>query len=842
MFVINRFKLCLILFSLTPLNVAKPSFSSSDRQYHGKIGPKEEILNPQVIFRNEGELASSLSFGHLAIELDVTEADRLAVGIQDLLVKTAKLIQMPFPGNDAHPELGKTWTQAAWNRTANRFHQAHHTYVESLRIFFQDLDTNMTPGEVTSKSTEKAPRPSPTARLTKDTSSPVRNAHSTTTTITPASQLHPVTPIVQDVDYFRNNLTLYHIAENFHAPVDVIHNFSLASNGLRSRSHGAINRFSDLSLKSFMHTPSVELPLASPIEPAFPKVESSVHEAPSGATDTSPHHREKRFAVILGGILVGGLLTTLGISINNAVKIAGIDAGSVSQEQADFIVKTLQSHADLLAEASTELKVATSEIETLRVRGYQNTLAIQAVLEHSRALQMTNMVIDEFERVTDTIALGLRQLLDGKLNTNLIPPSTIVPLVNQLKEKAEQAELSTPITETAAIYSLGCSFVAKSLSSLTVIIHLPLTRPNSVMTMYKFLDLGFAIPNTNLSVSIDVESEYLAVNKDRTGFLLLDNLDDCLTVGTLKMCPGQNFLIKSFGKYCISSLYMGKTAAAEDVCSMNVLPDQVRVVQQDRTQYYVFHPLYTSLSIDQCTDPKDNRKLTFRGTKLVEIQDGCFGHSDDYQLNPLVELGLKLTGSVSFTNKLSLPKLLKGVPVKTLAELYPKPPLQPTRVTDIAAQYKTLAKAGNPFALAWPFHFPAIFGSSFLTIGLVIFLLFFCCCREKLPSWFQRRSPQSNQGLNINLNPNPGIIRQESIPLNEVDDFINPHNRPRSRRNSLSNSIANLARAGANSAGGAFSKVRGSVSRLNLALGMGRHNHSDYESGPPSSQNTTPDA
>jgi hypothetical protein len=42
-------------------------------------------FDPQVVFREEGTLAASMSFGHITVNVDIAEADGLAARIAELL-------------------------------------------------------------------------------------------------------------------------------------------------------------------------------------------------------------------------------------------------------------------------------------------------------------------------------------------------------------------------------------------------------------------------------------------------------------------------------------------------------------------------------------------------------------------------------------------------------------------------------------------------------------------------------------------------------------------------------------------------------------------------------------
>jgi hypothetical protein len=829
MFIINEWRTVLLLYLIPSMVVPSPYYTGDPYDhYRGHLGTPEEV-QPQVIFREEGQVSASLSFGHLTIDVDIAHANELAEGITSLLNSAKKLLQQPFGNNEEHAAAGAAWTHAAWNRTEARFLHAHTNYQQTLQLFFHGLTDNSIPAQ-TANSFLRSSRPvvgkivdpvdQTTTRTTRASSinGPLR---------TPATTSKP--PQKVDKDPFGNHalffdqlpMLTYNLSSTAHKSLNDATARYMNRITSKSSKHSSVGRFSDFSLPNVKpYTPSETAPTSDSNVPATADTPLRGSYPNSTASGILPHDRHKRFAVTTGVLLIGGLVTLINsaISISNVAKIAGINAGSVSKEQAQFIVKTLQSHETLVKELESELGTVSTEIEILRLRGYQNTAAIQSTLQHSRALETVNLVIDEYARVVAAISHGLRQLLDGKLTTDLIPPTTMIPLIAQLKEKATKADLDTPVTDVASVYGLGCSFVAKAPTKVTVIVHLPVTRPNSLMTLYRFLDLGYAIPHSNLSVNIDVEAPLLAVNKDRTGFLMLNSVDECLDLGTIKMCSGHNFLLRSFKSYCISSLFIGRTNDAENVCSMNILPAQARVVQHSRTNYYVFHPVLKTLAIDQCRNDSHNRKITFRGTQLIKLQSRCFGHTDDYQLSPLEELGMQLQGTVTFKNPLSLPKLLRGVPIKTLEELYPKPPPKITKVEDIADQYRRLAKAANPFAFSWPFHFPAIASSTLIFIFGILFVLAYCFCKERLPCF--KASAVTGTPVSVNVNPGNHQAHNgfEAIPLN--DPPILPPNYNRSRRNSVE-SVGAAARRGAANVASAFEKARDSVNNLHL-FGTGR--------------------
>lgn len=738
---------------------------------------ENQRVEPQVIFKEEGELAASLSFGHLAIDLNLEDAIAAAKKIEGLLDSATELFRKhPFQGQEKTVTPGKDFSFAIWNRTRSRFDRVHKRFTETMKMLYHDLE-------------ESAPLTTPEELARHPPGHAVRLIQAD------VQRYNKRTPII----------TTRAPAVPFKPP---------------THRNGKLSDFSDFGLAR-----------SGKVVNALP---SQITKEPETLLD-----RSKRFAVTAGTILIGGIITTIigAVSVTNAMKIAGFEKGSVSAQQADFIVETLQSHEDILAQLRQDALETQSEIHTLQVTGYQNTNSILNIMHNVRAAESANTLIDEYEQYVLAIERGLGQLIHGKLDSALIAPSVIIDLVTRMKAKAEKASLVVPVTDVASVYTLGCSFVARKPYKLTVIVHLPLTRSNNLMTLYRFLDLGYALNSTNLTISIDVEKPLIAVNSERTGFLLLDSLDDCIQMSNLNMCPGHNFQLKSFEDYCIASLFLNRVHAVENLCTTNVLPSQARVIQHSRTSFYVLHPIKDTLIIDQCTNTSHNRQLKFRGTRLIELQEGCFGHTGAYQLSPLAELGLRMD-QVTFTSALSLPKLLKGVTVKTLAQMFPHPPAKVFPVPDISREFNDLGHDAL-FGFSWWPHIPGISaGFSALLIIIILVTLFFCC-RPQINGYLSKPA----QGPVIHVSQQGQRGQQEQPLMQEMTEF----NNPRMERHPSRESVASYFRPQA-----AFNRLRGSVSQMNLNKLGRRHRQnrsktqvdnsfetSDPESGIASSQATS---
>jgi hypothetical protein len=83
----------------------------------------------------------------------------------------------------------------------------------------------------------------------------------------------------------------------------------------------------------------------------------------------------------------------------------------------------------------------------------------------------------------------------------------------------------------------------------------------------------------------------------------------------LHLCDNMNYLSKDFESYCSTAL----------------VPNKVIVMQLGRLDFFIFHPINLTLTID-CPSGKQEIKHTFRGTHKFEIYEGCIGYSKAYLL------------------------------------------------------------------------------------------------------------------------------------------------------------------------------------------------------------------
>jgi hypothetical protein len=524
------------------------------------------------------------------------------------------------------------------------------------------------------------------------------------------------------------------------------------------------------------------------------ELENQVSES-SGGTNTEDLEmaREKRFIPFLPAIasafIGGGALLGTGLGMFNTWQLSSIKGQAEDKQGKEFIIQQLQGHegrlahmeADLAHLNLTQLWVKNEIVEILRAG---ELFSLEAYLDDVHAVCR-----DEVDRRSR----GLEALLHKGLSPLLVNSTQLTTSVSALKKKAAHQGFITPVEEAGFLYQLPASFISSKDGIVTIFVHVPLLIPNNVLAIYEFVNMPMALNGSIHSVQVDPESHLLAVNIDRDGFLILtlDQLEACDRLGQLYLCPDTNYLMKDFESYCLTSLFLHRSAAATKTCPTAIVPERIVVTQMARNEFYVFHPKTQILSIDCPQESaRSNSRLEFRGARLISIPFGCFGHSKGYSISAFQDISLNFT-VMSTTTSWKLSQLLHNISLPLLDALLPEPPKKKVMVEDIVSTYWAIERGQH----AWPWHWGL--GLSLSTTVLLIggAALTIYCCRNRLQRSLSVLLGEGSEGVMEMRERRRGIIKPEArvyfsggtrFPDDEVEDgtslFEPPAYSPPSKR------------------------------------------------------------
>ena len=389
--------------------------------------------------------------------------------------------------------------------------------------------------------------------------------------------------------------------------------------------------------------------------------------------------RQKRMGPIIGIIIaIGAALGTL-FGVFNTVQLASLKAQVADKNGKTFIIDSIQENRDRILQLENSVNLLTGQkdkfVQMMILYG------AQAVLE-SHLEDIYQAAEDEVNRLTTS----LDQLLDSRLSPQLVEHDQLRESMDKLKLKASRYSFVPPVEETGFIYQLPVSFLCTEGGMLSVFLHVPLLKASETLRILRFHNMPMVIPGSKLNVQIQPEGDLLAVNAETDGFIVLQNrqLDACEKLGKLHLCTDTNFIMKNFDQWCLSSIYLTRSTAAQRMCPTVIVPPRVIVNQISATSFYIFHPEEISMDVD-CAGLKTQHHR-WRGANLIELFRNCHAHSDSYSLHAHEEFGVNAT-ITPIETVWKLGRLLSNISLPVLNYLLPEPPRVPVPVEDLKSQY-----------------------------------------------------------------------------------------------------------------------------------------------------------
>lgn len=414
-------------------------------------------------------------------------------------------------------------------------------------------------------------------------------------------------------------------------------------------------------------------------------------------------------------LAIGALLGLVGVGLASYAIYTHVEMQRVFQavdqldEQQQYILQRIQNFDALLESETISLQDVDNDVAKLREYAYQNSN--NAFYHH--ATEAIFRVLRRTARIVDDTREGLFSLLHGHVSNQLVPMAAMEKALADLAKIAEAHSFKSPISHPGYAYQLPTSFETHG-TVIRVLIHVPLIRGEDILTLYNFHNLPLALTGSNQVVQVDAQEEILAINQDNTEYLALkpSDLTDCITLSTLKICPNLNYRRRDFEASCIASLFVSRAEAAHKACPMAFVPHRAEIKQLAQGQFLVFHPENMRLQV-KCTERNYRKMIQFRGTRLVHLDPGCYGHSTAYSMEAHKEFTVNHT-ILRAETEWAETQLLPDVTPEQLKEIMPAPPTRRVPVQQV------LGKIREYRAQARSWHHSWVTSLSSATVGLVI--------------------------------------------------------------------------------------------------------------------------
>ena len=425
----------------------------------------------------------------------------------------------------------------------------------------------------------------------------------------------------------------------------------------------------------------------------------------------------------------------VGVIVSIIMTIVGAVGGFFSATQLSELSNTDESDSLFIVKELATLGTAKNlqEKQLWELRARLNRAELLSASEHSA------MVLAEYETYFSRQASlyrldrerqtrGLEGLLRKQLSPSLVSPRELKQAVSQLKKQAERNGYSLPSDQELYLYQLEAGFVLVRPDVIHVSIHVPMYKRSEVLQLYEAITMPLILPHSRHNLDIQLESRMIAVRGRGQGYKLMEpwQLTACSSMAGVLFCPGEDHMLKDFSMHCIAALFHEPLKVSK-VCRAVLIPPQVKVVQLEARTFQVFHP--TDMTLHQACPEGVQPDVSFKGTKLVVLNSGCWAYTDAYELAAPQDISLNFSTKTAET-VWGGENLLRGMTPSQINVVVPAKLFSPVPIDDVLAKYTS--HKNDQQTTNWLEVTGIIFACIAVTISLIALISF--CKREAIRS------------------------------------------------------------------------------------------------------------
>ena len=333
--------------------------------------------------------------------------------------------------------------------------------------------------------------------------------------------------------------------------------------------------------------------------------------------------RNKRQFLIIGGILLAaGIIAGMAYLFNHAALLS-ISFGSWTNPATIRVLETHEKRLNIDEEDIMALKTSVQQLIDAENK-------LQEDVHELQLLHRTEGLLGKLQWEFHTLSLGLEKLRMGQLSSFLIKPKSLQTILKQFRERLNLINAHTILSDLNEVYMCDTSYLVFNNLTIRAFIHIPVYKPDSLMTIYKYQGMPTKVGNQLMTFQPD--SKFLAVNKMKNKFrpMTYETLNECKQLKHISYCKSGNYYHMDTHKSCIKSLYSGKEHEIVKQCPVKMGPIEDQMIRLNFETVLLFHakPKRAQIACPMSTPPKD--EVTFQGFKRIRLFPGCRLTTDNF--------------------------------------------------------------------------------------------------------------------------------------------------------------------------------------------------------------------
>ena len=303
----------------------------------------------------------------------------------------------------------------------------------------------------------------------------------------------------------------------------------------------------------------------------------------------------------------------------------------------------------------TELLYTVNEQVSLIGQHVENTDQIEFTVINSvtllSSLSYASEALGELRSKFINLKLGIDQMRGGYLNTNLVPPQTLLTIIQDIIN--QNLKSLWPAT-TDYIVQMYRYISVKSLphNNLSFVIQIPLEGiPSIRLNLYKIIQIPHPL-DTNLVINYSELPKYFSISDDHSFFVEQDSLSSCRSYEDLYVCPINRPLYTTEVSSCALALFKG--VRDTDICTKHFGPALTRPLVKRTDLGWMYSTSFNIKLTLICPDSTTIVSLPI-GSGVLNMPDKCRASSKYFIIPSSVNThGKDLVKNVSLVSPFKL--------------------------------------------------------------------------------------------------------------------------------------------------------------------------------------------
>ena len=433
-----------------------------------------------------------------------------------------------------------------------------------------------------------------------------------------------------------------------------------------------------------------------------------------------------------GAAVVGAIAATAAFGLYNQYQLTKLDAqmariqGVMDRVQDNMLI--IEATNARISDLSNDVTHSYDTILTLidRIASTQT-----AALEAFHAVNEFANYVDTLTSLIHTFETGFTQLNNHKLSLNLLTPSKLVDIWQDIHSHLSDDQQSL-FRHPFDLLNLPATYTVTNDMFLNVFLHVP--KAATTFQLYKYVPFPIVPDDIDMPLIVKPKHNryFLAITVDQQNHIEFSESElaaNCYNFNHNYICDDVSFFFTKADATCLSSLYMGQDHSLESLCSVSEFLHNFASHSLSRNEIFVYSKKPTAYKILCPQNSSDIRGHTLVGHDTLTVEPECRIDASDFHIQSTAMSYLKTT--ISFPVLFNFTRLAGG---KSLSEIkLIKQQLQDLDISPENEIRNMIQQARNTFKTVQ--HFPHL-GSNLVMTGLgvafVMILFIVCCCSQCL--------------------------------------------------------------------------------------------------------------